>query len=112
MSKLHNPSVVDNLKQLIGEEKFSIILSSSRASLEGILSELKTAYTSADHETMRRAAHSIKSSVGNYGADPVSQKAEELEHKYKAQDIANAATEIEELSQLVQALLVELEEYL
>jgi HPt (histidine-containing phosphotransfer) domain-containing protein len=112
MSKLHNPSVVDNLKQLIGEDKFSVILSSSRASLEGILSELKTAYTSSDHETMRRAVHSIKSSVGNYGADPVSQKAEEMELKYKAQDLSGAASEIEEMEDLVQALLTELEAYL
>ncbi|MFC3152447.1 Hpt domain-containing protein [Litoribrevibacter euphylliae] len=112
MSQLHTPSVVENLQKLIGEEKFSVILSSSRASLEGIISELKSAYTDSDHETMRRAAHSIKSSVGNYGADPVSKKAEELEHKYKAQDLGNAASEIEELDGLVQGLLTELETYL
>lgn len=112
MSKLHTPSVVENLQKLIGEEKFSVILSSSRASLEGIISELKSAYTDSDHETMRRAAHSIKSSVGNYGAEPVAKKAEELEHKYKAQNLSNAASEIEELEGLVQSLLGELEEYL
>ena len=112
MSTLHTPSVVENLQQLIGEEKFSVILSSSRSSLEGILSELKSAFTEADHETMRRAAHSIKSSVGNYGAEKVSKKAEELEHKYKDQDISNAASEIEELSQLVDTLLSELDTYL
>lgn len=112
MSKLHDPSVVENLKSLIGEDKFSVILSSSRASLESIIAELKTAYTSSDHETMRRAAHSIKSSVGNYGAVPVSQKAEELEHKYKDNDLSNAASEIEELEGMVQTVLSELDEYM
>lgn len=112
MTKLHDPSVVENLKSLIGEDKFSVILSSSRASLEGIIAELNTAHSTNDFETMRRAVHSIKSSVGNYGALAVSQKAEELEHKYKDQDSSNAAEEIAELEAMVQQVLTELDEYL
>ncbi|GAA3944635.1 Hpt domain-containing protein [Litoribacillus peritrichatus] len=112
MSKLHDPDAVSNLKGLIGDEKFSIILSSSRASLESIVTELKNAYQEQDHETMRRAVHSIKSSVGNYGAIKVSQKAEELELRYKDNLLDQAETEIPEIEAMVQQVLAELDEYL
>ncbi len=112
MSKLHDPDVVANLKGLIGEDKFSIILSSSRASLESIITELKGAQLESDHETMRRAVHSIKSSVGNYGALSVSEKAEELEQRYKDNLLDQAPTEIAEMESLVQQVLSELDEYI
>ena len=112
MSKLHDPDVVANLRGLIGDDKFSIILSSSRSSLESILSELKSAHAQADFETMRRAVHSIKSSVGNYGATAVSEKAEELEQRYKDNLLDQADTEIPEIEALVQQVLAELDEYL
>ena len=112
MPKLHDPDVVANLKNLIGEDKFSIILSSSRASLESIITELKSAQNESDHETMRRAVHSIKSSVGNYGAISVSDKADKLEQRYKDNLLDQAQSEIAEIESLVQQVLTELDEYL
>jgi HPt (histidine-containing phosphotransfer) domain-containing protein len=112
MSKLHDPDVVANLKTLIGEDKLCMILLSSRASLEGIITELKSAQGQSDYETMRRAVHSIKSSVGNYGALSVSDKAEELEQRYKDNQLDQAQTEIAEIESLVQQVLTELDEYL
>jgi HPt (histidine-containing phosphotransfer) domain-containing protein len=112
MSQLHDADVVNNLKGLIGEDKFSVILSSSRQSLEGIIDELKSAHQSNDLETMRRAAHSIKSSVGNYGAISISEKAQVMEHQYKDGILDTAAEDIEELATMVQNVLIELEAYL
>ena len=62
-----------------------------------IIGELQNALTQGDAETFRRAAHSIKSSSANFGADAFSALARELEMLGREGNLAQAGDKVARL---------------
>ena len=63
-----------------------------------LMSEIRTAVVAGDADGLQRAAHSMKGSVSNFGADGVYQAAFELEKKGRAGDLATLQPCIDELA--------------
>jgi HPt (histidine-containing phosphotransfer) domain-containing protein len=89
-----DPMALDNLRLLNPDdgdvflrEIIAIFLSDTPKRLE----ELEQSLAAADVAAFTRAAHSIKGSSSNLGANTLRSAAEKLEHSAKAEGLANIA---------------------
>jgi HPt (histidine-containing phosphotransfer) domain-containing protein len=94
---LIDPAALDNLRAL-GDEAFlqeiiDIFLSDTPTRID----ELRRALATRDVRTFARAAHSIKGSASNLGAEPLRALAATLEHDAGDAIPADAAARIQEL---------------
>lgn len=67
-----------------------------------LMQEIRTAATARDAEALQRAAHSMKGSVSNFGADGVYQAAFVLEKKGRAGDLDALENCIDQLAQALE----------
>jgi HPt (histidine-containing phosphotransfer) domain-containing protein len=98
---LIDPAALDNLRAL-GDEVFlqeiiDIFLSDTPKRID----ELRRALAARDLRTFARAAHSIKGSASNLGAEPLRALAASLEHDARDTIPADAAARIEALANLL-----------
>ncbi|HEU0121328.1 MAG TPA: Hpt domain-containing protein [Bryobacteraceae bacterium] len=67
-----------------------------------LMREIRIAATTRDAEALQRAAHSMKGSVSNFGADGVYQAAFVLEKKGRAGDLESLDSCIDQLAQALE----------
>ncbi|GAG74717.1 unnamed protein product [marine sediment metagenome] len=104
-----SPAVFDDsviLEQTEGDREFAkelaqIFIDSS----ELLLNEIDESFVRNDASTLQRAAHSLKGSVGNFGAPEVWQAAEELELLAERNDLAGAGESLKVLKQRIAGLV-------
>ena len=71
--------VLERLRKLGGEELLSKMVSLFTSHAEPGIREAATALSSGDFDGVQRAAHSLKSSAGNLGAQKVQDIADQIE---------------------------------
>jgi HPt (histidine-containing phosphotransfer) domain-containing protein len=89
-----NPHAIDALRAVSPEDggKFlSELVDIFLADTPPRLAEIDTALAARDSRTLTRAAHSIKGSAGNFGAERLSRVAQEIEAAAKENNFALAA---------------------
>jgi two-component system sensor histidine kinase/response regulator len=69
-----------------------------------LLGQIRAALAAGDTEVLERSAHSLKGSVGTFGAKPAARAAQELENRAKAHDFAAAPAALEALENEVAGL--------
>jgi len=73
-----------------------------------LLAQIRDAIAQADASTLQRAAHTLKGSVGNFGADNIRESARRLEQMGREGDLTHALETCQRLehqiSQLIPAL--------
>lgn len=74
-----------------------------------IMADIRTALHSNDAAGVEHAAHSLKGSVANFGAEPAWQAAFELERIGRSRDLSEAADAFARLSEIFAVLKPELE---
>ena len=79
-----DPEKLAELEELVSPELVLEIQESFVESAPGAIAQMRTALTSADADTLARAAHSLKSSSLNVGAVILSQLCKELEQLARA----------------------------
>jgi two-component system sensor histidine kinase/response regulator len=76
-----------------------------------LLAEVRDAIAKGDAKTLERAAHTIKGSAGNFGAQPASQAALDLEQLARSGDLSRATELMEAVEREIKRLLPELEHF-
>jgi two-component system sensor histidine kinase/response regulator len=77
------------------------------------LSVMHDALSCGDYRTLERVAHSMRGSVGNFGATTASeaaQRLEELAHRGDAEELPSACASLEREVNRLAAVLIELED--
>src|SRR5712692_6510593 len=74
-----------------------------------LLARLAAAVSDHDAQTVERAAHSIKGSVANFGAQSAFQAALELEQMGRAEKLVDASEQLSALERALASLHAELE---
>ncbi len=77
-----------------------------------LLEQLRQASADQDAETIAKTAHTLKSMVGNFAAEPAFEAALAVETAGKAGDLAASSAAIETLESQVKRLQVALHEFL
>jgi len=72
------------------------------------MSEIETAFSARDNETLMRAAHTLKSSVSLFAADAATAVAKQIEFMGREEDVEEFPTAWQELQQLTDELLAAL----
>jgi two-component system, sensor histidine kinase and response regulator len=75
-----------------------------------VLTELRAAAVRRDSRGVERAAHGLKGSVANFGAQAAVDAASELEHMGRAGDLSRVGEAIDALARALDALHPELKE--
>jgi two-component system sensor histidine kinase/response regulator len=76
------------------------------------LAELRAAIAQGDTSAAERHAHTLKGAASNFEAGPVVTAGQRLETSAYRNDLANAATQIQQLETALAELRIELEAYL
>ena len=63
-----------------------------------LLQEAQQAWQAGDAETLRRAAHSLKSNAANFGAEEMRRMCKDLEDKGKVGDLAGSDQHLEQIT--------------
>jgi len=95
-----DPQAIENLRALNPEDGDAFLREIAGIFLEDTplrLKELDDSLAAADNGKFTRAAHSIKGSSSNLGANGVRAVAEKLEHQSRENGLANVATLVAEL---------------
>ncbi len=91
--------VFDALCESVGGDVEFIddLLQTYHADAEGQIEAMQAALTAGDAETLRRAAHSLKSNSAGVGALTLAARCRELEMAAKAGELAGARERIDEI---------------
>ena len=102
------------LQELIGGDKDSLVELITTFLDEGkvIVSEMHQSLSVLDLESLRRCAHSLKSSAQDFGAARLSELCASLEYSCKATWPENAADHVENISEQFDVSSGSLQEYL
>lgn len=95
-----DPQAIENLRALNPGDNDEFLREIAGIFLEDTpqrFAELDKSLASGDTQTFVRAAHSIKGSSSNLGANAVRAAAEKLEHKSRAEGLANVTPMIADL---------------
>ncbi len=95
-----DPQAIENLRALNPGDNDEFLREIAGIFLEDTpqrIAELEKSLAAGDTQTFVRAAHSIKGSSSNLGANAVRATAEKLEHKSRAEGLGNVAPMIAEL---------------
>lgn len=82
MSEILNVDMLEELKSIM-EEDFPSLLQTFLVESEKQFRQAKDAWRTQDFELLRRAAHSLKGSCGNIGAETLQATCADLEYKTK-----------------------------
>lgn len=95
-----DPAAIEQLGELIGGDRASLRELVETFIEEGaeILAEMTQALPSSDTDSLRRGAHSLKSSAQDFGAGEVASQAAGLEARAAAAWPETAASDVSELS--------------
>ena len=85
MAEILNKEMLGALKEVM-EEDFSFLLETFLVESEKQFCQARQAWQAQDYDVLRRAAHSLKGSCGNIGAEILQATCADLE--YKAKDSA------------------------
>lgn len=80
-----------------GGQFFNELIDIFLADTPGRIAEISAGLAQGDAAAVMRAAHSIKGSAGNFGADPLARGALAIEHAARQADLATAAACLAEL---------------
>jgi HPt (histidine-containing phosphotransfer) domain-containing protein len=89
----------EELKDLMGADFVVEIIDTYNEETAGLIEELQVALEARDAATLRRCAHSIKSSSASLGALAFSEQARELEVMGKAGDLSGAGPKVARLAE-------------
>jgi len=92
--------VIERLRQLATPSQPDVLTEVLRMFLQEVprrLDRLRNAWAAGDIEEMYRAAHSLKGSTGNIGAQRLLAVCTQLDHMGRVGDVANAAPLVEAL---------------
>ncbi|MBK1632025.1 hypothetical protein CKO31_15020 [Thiohalocapsa halophila] len=84
-----DPDVLSSLQELL-EDGFARFLELLAHKTTELMQSLQAGVDAGDAEAVFTAAHALKGSVGNVGAEPAQALAQTLEHKARAGDLAGA----------------------
>lgn len=107
-SVLIDPAAIQNLRDLGDEEFLQEIIGIFTEDAPRRLAELHSSYAAGDTGTFVRAAHSLKGSSSNLGAERLRALAEQLEQDAKTLGIASLDTRVAELESVYAATAAEL----
>lgn len=104
---------LDQLYELIGEDKEALHELIDTFLEEGaeIVAAMKESLATEDLDVLRRSAHSIKSSAQDFGATALSEMNASLESQCKNNWPANAAAQVDNISNQFSNTHVELQRY-
>ncbi len=93
-SPLVDPAAIQNLRELGDDEFLTEIIGIFTDDTPKRMDELRTSFAAGDSATFVRAAHSVKGSSSNLGAERLRVLAEKLEQDAKTDGIAGLDTRI------------------
>lgn len=91
-----NPELLDELRMVMGTE-FAALLRAFIVDSDQRIAAIDDAVRTADADMLRRAAHSLKGSTGNMGAQHMAELCRQLEELARAAPLQNGAAVLEEL---------------
>ena len=111
MSDVINLEMLEELKEIM-EEEFPSLLETFVVEAARQYEEAKSAWDAQDMEVLRRAAHSLKGSSGNVGAEDLQAICADLEHSARDEQadvipelLANTGEKLDAVTSAVQSLL-------
>lgn len=105
---------LDQLFELIGEDKDALHELINTFLEEGaeIVAAMKESLATKDLDVLRRSAHSVKSSAQDFGATALSEMNASLESQCKNSWPANAAAQVDNISNQFSSTRTELQHYI
>jgi HPt (histidine-containing phosphotransfer) domain-containing protein len=91
-----NPELLDELRMVMGTE-FATLLRAFITDSDQRMAAIDDALRTADAEQLRRAAHSLKGSTGNMGAEQMAELCRQLEELARSDATQNGAVLLEQL---------------
>jgi len=112
MTKIDQASL-QKLLELIGGDNASLVELIGSFLTEGptLVESLEQAEAKNDMETMRRAAHTLKSSARDFGALDLSEYCSTLEAQCRASEPVDSLGQISQISQEFDSIRIELESF-
>ena len=107
-------TALESYKGIMGDEYEDFVIDIIDTFIESspeTMAELQIAFNQNDSETLRRAAHSLKSNGKTFGAIKFSRMAFELEQIGKSGDLACVTNELDNLNCEYQQIISELKNY-
>lgn len=94
-------AVLDSLRELTAPGEPDVLTEVLQMFLQEVparIARLRNAWTAGDIQEMYRAAHSLKGSAGNIGAQRLFDVAKQLDERGRAGDLANSAPLVDALA--------------
>jgi HPt (histidine-containing phosphotransfer) domain-containing protein len=88
-----------NMLKEVMEDGFENLLNTFISDSKGRIEDLRQAISVGDDDGVRRAAHSLKGSSGNLGANPLAALCLSVESRGKDGDLSGLETELEKIEQ-------------
>ena len=98
----------DELKQMSGEDFINELIDTFLEDAPKMIAEIKSAYTSNNVESFRRAAHSMKSNAATFGASQLAALAKELEMLGKENKLHETGDRLKALDEAYESVRGEL----
>jgi len=92
-----DPTVFETLKEAVGDDFIGELIETYLNDAPKLIAEIRRSLQEGGSETMRRAAHSLKSNSGNFGAARVVELAKDLEMAAKSGSLDSAPAMLERL---------------
>ena len=95
-----DPAVIDNLRQLTPAGEPDVLAEVLELFLEDVprrIARIRGAYAARDAAELYKAAHSLKGSAGNIGAQALFEVCRQLDDKGRAGDLADATRLVDAL---------------
>lgn len=96
-------AVFDELKQMSGPEFLNELIDTFLDDAPGMVREMKTALDTANADSFRRAAHSLKSNAATFGAGRLAELAKELESLGRENRLAETGVKLGALEEAVKS---------
>jgi HPt (histidine-containing phosphotransfer) domain-containing protein len=100
----------DELREAVGDEFIAELVDTFATEAPSSLAELRQALGAGDVDGYRRAAHSLKSNCGTFGAHALAERARDVELGGFPDDAAAAAVTIDALADELATVVAELKE--
>ena len=107
-----NSSTIDSYREVMGDEWGSFIIKITDVFMDTVpnyLAEMNAAYIEKDPESLKRVAHTLKSSASTVGADEMFTICTEIENMAKEGDLAGSGVLIAQLERVIPIVFQELE---
>lgn len=107
-----NSSTIESYREVMGDEWGSFfikIIDIFMDTVPGYLTEMNAAYIEQDPDSLKRVAHTLKSSASTVGADKMFLICTEIENMAKEGDLAGSKVMITQLERVIPSVFQELE---